>query len=307
MLKDNPLKSITRNKFISLIKEYYNINEDCHHKVPYENGYLSSYHLSVKNPLGTLVIFGGFDSYIEELFRMALVFNNYGYDVICFDGPGQGSTLEDYNIPLTYQWERPVKAILDYFHLDDVTLIGLSLGGYLSLRAAAYEKRVKRVISDDICADFYQVILSQIDQAHRELFNTLMLNESSFEINSIFENLMTKNLMLKWAILQGMHITCSNTPYEFIKNMMSYKTAEISKLITQDVLLMAAQEDHYIPLCQFFEQNQTLTNVNSLTTRLFTRNEMAQNHCHIGNIQLSIDVITNWIQQTTSANYKVSV
>jgi len=34
-------------------------------------------------------------------------------------------------MPLTADWHRPVAAVLDYFGLDDVTLLGFSLGGCL--------------------------------------------------------------------------------------------------------------------------------------------------------------------------------
>ena len=39
-------------------------------------------------------------------------------------------------------------------------------------------------------------------------------------------------------------------------------------------------------------------NVRSLTFRLFTDKEDAQNHCNVGNGQLAIDVICDWIEQT---------
>ena len=51
---------------------------------------------------------------------------------------------------MTQRWEEPVSAVLDYFHLDDVTLIGLSLGGYLALRTAAIENRISRVVAFDV-------------------------------------------------------------------------------------------------------------------------------------------------------------
>jgi hypothetical protein len=60
---------------------------------------------------------------------------------------------------------------------------------------------------------------------------------------------------------------------------------------------MGGQEDHYIPLHQFFDQGKMLTNVRSLTSRLFTRKEMAQNHCQLGNVGLSVKVIVNWVEQ----------
>ena len=46
-----------------------------------------------------------------------------------------------------HAWEKPAKAILDHFHLDAVDWLGASCGGYLALRAAAFEPRIKHVIS----------------------------------------------------------------------------------------------------------------------------------------------------------------
>jgi hypothetical protein len=61
---------------------------------------------------------------------------------------------------------------------------------------------------------------------------------------------------------------------------------------------MGGQQDHYIPLHQFFDQGKMLTNVRSLTSRLFTAAETAQNHCQLGNIGLSAEVIVDWVEQT---------
>ena len=68
-----------------------------------------------------------------------------GYDVIGFDGPGQGTTRRRHGLLFDYRWETPMGAVLDHSGLDDVTLVGLSLGGWLALRAAAFEKRIRRV------------------------------------------------------------------------------------------------------------------------------------------------------------------
>jgi hypothetical protein len=60
--------------------------------------------------------------------------------------------------------------------------------------------------------------------------------------------------------------------------------------------LMAGAEDHVIPLTHFYQQTAILKNVRSLTARLFTRDEMAQNHCQVGNLRLAVDCIINWIE-----------
>ncbi|MFW2488756.1 alpha/beta hydrolase [Clostridium chromiireducens] len=297
--ESDPKKHSCRKKFISLMQEYYNIKENQYFKVPYENGFLSAYRFTPENPKGSFVMFGGFDSYVEELFAIAMIIKDLGYDVVCFDGPGQGSTLEDYKIPMTHEWEKPVKTILDFFQLDNVTLLGLSLGGYFVLRAAAFENRVKRVIADDICADFYQLVLRQIPLNLKEKINALIIDQNSQELNALLEGLAKESLMLEWALNQGMHTTGSQTSYDFLSKTKLYNTTEISEKVEQDVLLLAAQEDHYIPLNQFFEQGISLKNVRSLTMRMFTKKENAQNHCHLGNIGLSIEVILNWLEEIT--------
>ena len=40
-----------------------------------------------------MVIFGGFDSYIEEFFPILATSKQKGFSVIAFEGPGQGSVI----------------------------------------------------------------------------------------------------------------------------------------------------------------------------------------------------------------------
>ena len=46
---------------------------------------------SASSSLGTVVMHGGFDSFIEEFYSMMRWFSHQGYDIIVFDGPGQGN------------------------------------------------------------------------------------------------------------------------------------------------------------------------------------------------------------------------
>jgi pimeloyl-ACP methyl ester carboxylesterase len=307
MTLDNPQKQEYRKKFIALMREHFHIDDTLHYLVPYEgggrlpDGFLSTYRFTPQNPKGTFVVFAGFDSYVEEMFKTILAMKESGFDVVFFDGPGQGATLEDYHIPMTHEWEKPVKAVLDYFALDDVTLIGVSLGGYLVLRAAAYDQRVKRVVADDICADFFETLLRQFPAKSRKFVTFLITHNNKVHaalFNALIRKLSKKSLMLEWGVAQGMHVMGTKTPYEFLRKCTTFNTSGVSPLVEQDVLLMGGQEDHYIPLHQFFDQGRMLTNVRSLTSRLFTRRETAQNHCQLGNVGLSVKVIVNWVEQT---------
>jgi len=297
---DDPQKQEYRKQFISLMREHFQIGENQHYLVPYENGMMSAYRFTPEFPQGTFVVFGGFDSYVEEMFKTILAMKESGFDVVFFDGPGQGVTLEDYHIPMTSYWEKPIKAVLDYFNLDDVTVIGVSLGGYLAIRAAAYEKRIKRVVTDDICADFFETLLRQFPPQSRKLVTFLVTHKNKIHaaiVNGLIRKLSQKSLMLEWGVAQGMHVMGTKTPYDFLYKCTTFNTRAASPLVEQDVLLMGGQEDHYIPLHQFFDQGRMLTKARSLTSRLFTRKETAQNHCQLGNVGLSVKVIVNWAEQ----------
>ena len=296
--ESNAQKQELRHRFLSLNNAYYGITDDQKYRIPYNSGYLSAYRFTPLSPKGTIVVCNGFDGYIEEFMRILLVLKDAGYDTIAFDGPGQGTVLEECSMPMIPEWEKPVHTLLDYFKLNDVTLIGVSLGGCLALRAAAYEKRVKRVIAFDVLADFFEVLLRQMDDSLREKARYAVMHGRRLEINTAVGLMMKKSLVVEWGIRQGMHVMGSDSPYDFLRKTLSYNTAEISPLITQDVLLLAGQDDHYVPVHQLTEQIAALTNVRSLTARMFTAKENAGNHCQLGNVGLAAEVILDWVNQT---------
>ena len=115
--------------------------------VPYPGGHVPGFRLQAKcKELATFVFHGGYDSFVEEFYAFLLPLTDLGFTVIAFDGPGQGGALRQ-GIYLDHAWEKPAKAVLDYFDLDAVDWLGASCGGYMSIRAAAFEPRIKHIIS----------------------------------------------------------------------------------------------------------------------------------------------------------------
>src|SRR5262249_54968287 len=115
--------------------------------VPYPGGHLPGFRLQAKGKeRSTFVFHGGYDSFVEEFYAFLLPLTELGFTVIAFDGPGQGGALRQ-GIYFEHAWEKPAKALLDYFELDAVEWLGASCGGYLSIRAAAFEPRIKHIIS----------------------------------------------------------------------------------------------------------------------------------------------------------------
>lgn len=160
VLPRDPDKEAIYDRFTSLFYNYAFKEEGIERfDVPYKNTCLPILKLQPKDKriAGTIVIHGGFDSFKEEFFSWAHYFVQKGYEVIIFEGPGQGEALKKFQLPLTYKWEEPTKAVLDYFNLDDVTLLGISMGGWLCFRAAAFEPRIRRVIASSVVLDYLQI------------------------------------------------------------------------------------------------------------------------------------------------------
>ena len=301
MWRDDPAKQPTRQKFLQLALEHYGIKESDCFAIPYQDGaiqaHLFAYRFTPHKPKDTLVMFGGFDSYIEEFLPILLVLQDRGYDVVCFEGPGQGRVLEESGAPMTPDWYKPVKTVLDYFNLTDVTLLGISMGGCLVMRAAAHEPRARRVIAYDILFDMNNMRRSVSPFAYFVLHSLFVLKAAPL-YNSLLRRAMKASPLVDWAVNQGMHIHGAHTPFEYVQKNTAYRTSDISHLLQQDVLLLAGTEDLSIPLEQFYKQIEALKNVRSLTARMFTRAEQAQNHCQVGNLGLAIDFITSWIEFT---------
>ena len=295
MFPKDERKTPSRKSFIRWMKECYRVQESQHFNIPYENAMMNAYRFQPESPIGTVVFLPGFDGYTEELFPHAQYFLQNGFDAIIFDGPGQGTTLEEGHLTMTNEWHKPCKAVLDYFKLNDVTLIGCSLGGCLALRAAAFEPRISRVVCYDILTDFQQVLLKQLDPLARGALSTLLKLGASSTVNALIHQKMKRSLVLEWGITQGMHVTGADTPYQFFKNALALETHSISHLVMQDVLLFGGNKDHFIPLSQFYDQIQSLKNMRSLTARLFTEKEQAQNHMQLGNTELGLQTIIGWI------------
>lgn len=273
-------------------------------QVPYQDGFLPAWHLPAQGDApsrGTVVIHGGFDSYAEELFPFVQRVPACGYDAVLFEGPGQGSVIRRQGMPFTTEWEKPVAAVLDHFEQGDVTLLGLSLGGYLAPRAAAFEPRVKRVIAFDVCWDLFEAALSTRPPAVRAVLGNLLAAGAGGLLDRLVARQMESDPFMRWAVEHGTYVFGVERPYDYFRRMKEFTTRHISSRITQDFLLLAGAEDHYMPLDHFHRQARALTNVRSFTGRIFTREEHGHTHCQCGNLGLALRVMLDWIDERTDA------
>lgn len=124
--------------------------------IPFRNATIPGYLRLAKKPKRPLVVqINGLDNLKEiENHWAASVLLDAGFNVFAFDGPGQGEMRK--SMPMIPDYEKAVSAIIDWFeennrhdHLDlgRIGTIGMSFGGYLSPRSAAFDRRISCAVS----------------------------------------------------------------------------------------------------------------------------------------------------------------
>jgi dienelactone hydrolase len=121
--------------------------------IPYEGKFLYG---NLRKPKAAarppvVVMCMGLDSAKEEMDDYENRFLRRGVATLAFDGPGQGEA--EYDFAICPEYEKPVKAVIDYLETRSdidparVGIWGVSLGGYYAPRAACFEKRIRACIA----------------------------------------------------------------------------------------------------------------------------------------------------------------
>jgi len=286
----NPDKLTYYTKFHQMFYAVIKDDRMAQFSIPYQDGLLPALRFSPEKSKGVIVLIGGLDSFMEEFYSSAVYFCEAGYDVILFEGPGQGAALRKYDLFMTHEWEKPTSVVLDYFDLSDVTLIGLSLGGYLAPRAAAFDPRISRLALFDI------FLYDQHGRGLQRAIYRLFLKYPGL-YNWVAATAMRKSPAMDNVVSQWMYITGVDTPAQWNAMIEHYSVSDIASRVQQDVLLMAGEDDHMIPLKEYMKNESGFCNARSITGKVFNADEQASNHCQVGNIKLALDVILDWVRR----------
>ena len=264
------------------------------HEIPYENGYMKCFRMDAENSKETILICGGYDSFIEEFVLQVNDFVKKGYSVILFEGPGQGECISQ-GIYFTDAFHKATSKVLDFFDLKSCAFVGISWGGYFALESAANEPRISKVVAYDVLDDGFEVMTNVYPSPVKDIIRALIKGKHTKAVNFLCSRIAEKSVIADWMLAQGMYITGSSTPYEMYLKLNNHNLKDIMQNIKQDVLLLAGEKDHYVPKDQFERCKDGIRNARSLTTRLFLESEGGHQHCQIGNHTIATDYIMKWI------------
>ena len=275
------------------------------HTVPCKDGLLTAIHWQADpddharfpDAPSTLVMMNGYDGYAEEIMGFAEYFPCRPFDIIAFDGPGQGHTALA-GMPLEPQWERPTEAVLDYFGVDSAAALGVSFGGNLVMRAAAYCPRISHVIAFDMMSQLLDGLTMPLPRPLRPIAEAVISRaRPAWLIDGLMGIAPRFSADLAWKLQQARHLTGLDKPSDVLRALGAYTMEPLAGMIRQPCLVMAGDADQYVPFERLSDVRRILAGAASLDVRAFHEAEdpgMAQ-HCQVGGLDRAFAIMGEWL------------
>ncbi|HOI12908.1 MAG TPA: prolyl oligopeptidase family serine peptidase [Methanoculleus sp.] len=275
--------------------------------IPYENTTLPGYFYAVDDsgkPRPLLIVQTGFDGCQEELHPYAMEGIGRGYNVLTFEGPGQGEVIRVQHIPFRHDWENVIGPVVDYavsrpdVDEDRIALWGISLGGYLAPRGAAYEPRIAALIADAGTYDVGLTLLANLQEGGEANMTKIELQEwlqtDPVEFNDALRDAMAHDTGIRWLNEHGMFIFDAGSPAQFWAKWMEFSLVGIAEEIRCPTLVCAGATDHLDP-----DGVQATALYDHLTCErelmVFSDDYGAGSHCQFGAFGQSFAAKFDWL------------
>ena len=272
--------------------------------IPYERTTLPGYLYRVDDSgqaRPTIIYNNGYDSTLEEsYFAIAAAALARGYNVLAFDGPGQGGALREQGLVFRPDWEAVISPVIDYAVTrpeiadDRITLFGYSMGGYLVARAAAFDSRVAALILDDGIYDFHAAMVNKIPR-----FLSEWIEQGRDDVAlPVVELLMSVNTEVRWALRNGKWVMGVGSIVDVPRAFKDYTLAGVADRITAPALVLDPDNDQFL---KGQPQRAAEAMVNSDTTLVTLKeSEGAGEHCHVGAMARLHQTIFDWLDHTVA-------
>ena len=220
-------------------------------EIPYEGSTLPGYYFRATSepaPRPTLILTNGYDGTAEELyFTNGAAALQRGYNVLTFDGPGQGAMIIDRGVTFRPDWEAVITPVVDFVLTlpavdpSKLALMGLSFGGYLAPRAATGEHRLAACISDCGPYDLFETSASRLPG-----FLAKQLPNGNPSLLRLLDRLV-KGVMGKptagWALRRNLMVHGLAEPLEYFRMAPDYSMKGREEQITCPTFVCSAEGD----------------------------------------------------------------
>ncbi|HEX5497879.1 MAG TPA: alpha/beta fold hydrolase, partial [Thermomicrobiales bacterium] len=274
-------------------------------EIPFEGATLPGYLVTVDDsgqPRPTIVHTNGYDSDIQEMyFAHAPAAIRRGYNVLLYDGPGQGRNLIKDGMHLRPDWETVVRPVIDYAltrpEIDPakIALSGWSLGGFLAPRGAAFEHRIAALIADPGLWDMRDAVVRQLPLTDAQKAAFPNIDPALLDPMEVWLKSPEAPPMLHWSLIQrGFWVNGVDSVFALFVDLSRYELSPVAKNIACPTFISQAEDD---PLAAFAPQlYAAITQPKVLVP--FTAAEGAGMHCEAMARTLYDQRMFDWLDET---------
>jgi alpha-beta hydrolase superfamily lysophospholipase len=273
-----------------------------HVNIPYEGTTLPGYFIkpdSSPQPRPLFIIANGSDASVLDMWvQGGASAIDRGYNVLIFDGPGQGAALWLQHLHFRPDYEHVVTPVVDFaLRRPDVdpkriALQGISQGGYWAPRAMAFEHRIAAGIADggvyDVSAAWYAPLPTPLtrllEAGEKAAFDHAFLGSLAANPKSMADYAFRSRPF-------GF-----DSPFEVYTAVRQYTLAGLVDRITAPMLIADPENEQFFPgqPRQLFEK---LPGTKKAIVR-FTASEGANHHCEPAAPGLRSLRVFDWLDTT---------
>jgi hypothetical protein len=264
--------------------------------VPYEGGSLPAYfvrspHAAAKAP--TIILHQGLDAWPEETWWASTGAMDRGYHILLLHAPGQGLARRLQGLPFRPDWEKVVTPAVDFVlrqpgvDHDRIILNGLSFGGFLAPRAAAFEHRLRACVANPGVLNWYEVVSANFPPELLALLDT-----APEKVNAGFVEIGNKVPRVKFMLQDLAERYGASDAAGWLKAIRKYNSEPYVHQIKCQTLVMDGDGE-------IFMKGQAQKLYDALTCpkdyMRFTAEDTGLSHCQTGATLLAEQRMFDWL------------
>lgn len=268
-------------------------------EIPYEDVWIPTYFLTPsegKEKRPTLLMLNGGDGTSEEcLFWAGFAGLERGYNVVAIDGPGQAGMFRLHpHTYLRYDYEVPIGLVIDEItnrsevDKEKLALLGFSLGGYFSIRAAAFDDRIKAVIPSSPVVDAYKLYFAGFGDAlekHAGEMKREELGNLPNDVMSPFNQMVMKSHCYRTGVASLNDFFDAIKPYCLNEKQLAQ--------IKCPSLALAGEGEGPLFVNQLHYYKKYVSG--PVSEHIFKASEGAEAHCQLANTSIMSATVYDWL------------